>query len=271
MWKRANVGVIILISFLILTTSCGKFRKIERSQDWRVKYEAALNYYEEEDYYKAAILFEQILPIVRGLPEGEKVQFYYAYTQYYQGMYLLASHHFEQFYQTYARSSLAEEARYMYAYSLYADSPSYNLDQTSSIIALTAMQNFVNRFPNSEYRDDAVKVIDDIQRKLELKAFTNAKQYHKIRRYKAATVAFENFRNNFPDSKYNEEAAYLRFDSQYQLAKNSIPSKQLERYNEAAEMYRNFIDTYPDSEFLRDAEKKYSESIQEINSLAKSN
>lgn len=269
MLKRLNVGVSGLLILLLVLSSCGNFRKIEKSDDWRVKYEAALNYYENEDYYRAAILFEQILPIVRGLPEGQKVQFHYAYTQYYQRMYLLAAHHFKQFYETYQRSELAEEARYMRAYSLYAESPSFNLDQTSSIEALISMQNFLNLFPQSEFRDDAVAVIYEIQEKLEKKAFENAKQYHTLNRYKAAVVAFENFRDNYPDSEYNEEAAYLKFDSQYQLAKQSIPSKQLERFRTAAEYYRNFIDTFPNSGFVKEAEKKYSESIEEINHLAK--
>lgn len=269
MLKRVNLGISGLLIILLILTSCGKFRKIEKSDDWRVKYEAALNYYEEEDYYRASVLFEQILPIVRGLPEGQKVQLYYAYTQYYQRMYLLAAHHFKQFYETYQRSELTEEARYMHAYSLYADSPNYNLDQSSSMQALAAMQNFLNLFPQSKYRDEAVEVIYDIQSKLEIKAFENAKQYHKLRRYKAAIVAFENFSDNFPDSEFNEEAAYLKFESQYLLAKQSIPSKQLERFKTAAEYYRNFIDTYPGSKYLKEAEKRYSESIEQINQLAK--
>ncbi len=119
---------------LVIGVSCGKFRKIEKSQDWRVKYEAALNYYNKEDYYRASVLFEQIIPIVRGLPEGEKVQFYLAYCQYHDKLYLLASEQFKTFYETYGRSSMAEEARYMYAYSLYKSSPKENLDQTSSKI-----------------------------------------------------------------------------------------------------------------------------------------
>ena len=268
MWKRVNFSVAGFFIILLVSTSCSEFRKIEKSEDWRVKYEAALEYYEEEDYYKAAILFEQILPIVRGLPEGENVQFHYAYTQYHQNMFLLAAHHFEQFYQTYARSELAEEARYMYAYSLYADSPNYNLDQSSSINALAAMQNFLNRFPNSKFRDDATKVINDIQRKLEVKAYENAKQYHKLNRYKAAVVAFENFSRNYPDSNFNEEAAYLKFDAQFKLAYQSIPGKQLERYREAAEYYRDFIDRYPTSSYLRNAEKDYAHTLKEINQLA---
>jgi outer membrane protein assembly factor BamD len=67
----AGYGLVLLIA-----VSCSKFRKIEKNPDWRVKYEASLVYYEKKDYYRASILFDQILPIIRGLPEAEKVQFY---------------------------------------------------------------------------------------------------------------------------------------------------------------------------------------------------
>ena len=87
--------------FLVLLGgfSCSKFRKIEKSEDWRVKYDAALTYYEKKDYYRASVLFDQIMPIVRGLPEGERVQFYLGYCQYYDKKYLFAAEYFKTFYE----------------------------------------------------------------------------------------------------------------------------------------------------------------------------
>lgn len=251
--------------------SCGKFRKIEKSADWRVKYEAGLSYYERKDYYRASVLFEQILPIVRGLPEGEKVQFYLAYCQFHDRLYLLASEQFKTFFETYGRSSFAEEAQYMHAYSLYASSPGPNLDQTSSIEAMGAMQAFLNRHPNSKFRDQAIEVINSTQTKLEKKGFENARQYHKMRQYKAAIIALNNFKGNFPDSKFIEEAYYLVIDSEFKLAEQSIPSKQLERYKSVIEYYQEFLDKYPDSKFLKEAEKQYAESLEKVNSLKNTN
>ncbi len=261
-------GVFIL---LLLVASCSKFRKIEKSQDWRVKYEAALNYYEKKDFYKASILFEQILPIVRGLPEGEKVQFNLAYCQFHEKYYLLASEQFKTFYETYGRSASAEEARYMYAYSLYASSPRVNLDQTSSIDAMAAMQEFLNRYPNSAFREKAIEVIFTTHDKLEKKGFDNAYQYFKMRSYKAAIVALNNFKDNFPDSDLLEEAYYLVIVSEYRLALQSIPSKQPERYKGVVEHYKEFIDRYPESEFLKEAEKLYAESLDKLNKSKNTN
>jgi outer membrane protein assembly factor BamD len=266
-------GSAFLLSIIVLIglASCGNFRKIEKSADWRVKYEAGLNYYSKKDYYRASVLFEQVLPIVRGLPEGEKVQFYLAYCQFYDQMYLLSAEQFKTFYETYGRSTLAEEARYMYAFSMYKQSPNDNLDQTSSINAMAAMQEFLNRYPNSKFRDQSIEVIFSTQAKLEKKGFANAYQYYKMRSYKAAIVALNNFRSNFPDSKYQEEANYLIVESEYKLAQQSIRSKQYERYKAVVDHYKEFVDRYPESKFLKDAEKFYADSLEKINKSKNNN
>jgi outer membrane protein assembly factor BamD len=257
----------VWIALVIIVASCSKFRKIQKSEDWRVRYEAGLSYYAKKDYYRASILFEDILPIVRGLPEGEKVEFFLAYCQYYEKTYLLASNQFKTFYETYGRSSLAEEAHFMYAYSLYTSAPDTNLDQSEGVEAMDAMQVFLNKYPDSKFRDRAVEVITVSHDKLEKKGFDNARQYLKLRSYQAAIISFDNFRKNFPDSKYLEEVAYLKVLSQYRFAEMSFIDLQPKRYKLVVDYYQELIDGYPDSKFLRDAEKMYSVSMVKSNQL----
>ncbi|MBS1681740.1 MAG: outer membrane protein assembly factor BamD [Bacteroidetes bacterium] len=265
--KHQKIINCLLISLALASVSCSRFRSIERSEDWRLKYEAGQKYFDNKDYYHTSILFEKILPIVRGLPEGEKVEFYLAYCQYYQKTYLLASNQFKIFYESYGRSQLAEEAYFMYAYSMYTASPDFELDQKSSIEAMNAMQNFLNQFPGSQFADKASEVVELCQQKLEKKEYINACQYLKLRYYQAAVVAFNNFRKGFPDSKFLEEAAYLKIEAQFKLAEQSILSKQLERYNSTVEFYKELIDSYPSSSFLKQAEPMYTASLNKINFL----
>jgi outer membrane protein assembly factor BamD len=250
---------------LVLASSCSKFRRIQKSEDWRVKYEGGLNYYAKKDYYRAAILFEEIRPIVRGLPEGEKIEFYLAYCQYYEKTYLLASNQFKTFYETYGRSQLVQEAYFMYAYSLFIASPAQNLDQTSGIEAMNAMQNFINQYPNSQYREKAAESIVISQKKLERKGYENAKHYLKLRQYKAAVIAFDNFKKNFPDSSYLEELAYLKVLSQYKLASQSFQSLQVNRFAFVVQYYQELVDNFPNSKYLKDAEQLYSVSMSKVN------
>lgn len=265
MWAGRLKKLVLVVCCVLLVASCSKFRKIQRSEDWRVKYEAALNYYNKKDFYRAALLFEEVRPITRGLPEGEKVEFYLAYCQYNERTYLLASSQFRSFFETYGRSALAEEAHFMYAFSLYRASPDFNLAQKSSIEAMTAMQTFLNQYPQSKYREQAIQVITECQGKLERKYYENAKLYLKLRYYKAALVAFDTFKENFPDSQYLEELAYLKVVAQFELAEQSIQRLQPERYGSVISFYQELVDNFPNSKFLREAEKMYSESLAIVN------
>ncbi len=251
------LGLILLIFF----GSCSKFRKVQKSEDWKVKYDAAVTYYKDEDYFRASILFEEIMPLVRGQKEGELVQFYYSYCNYYQKHYQLAEYYFKTFYQTYSRSPYAEEAEFMHAYSLYRDSPIFNLDQTSTKEAIEAMQFFINRNPNSIYLGESSAIIQEMQIKLETKAYQNSKQYFKMGLYKSSIIAFENFAIDFPDSDFNDEISFLKFKSQYLLAQLSIPSKKDERLKKAIEIYQEFLEDYPESEYLKEADKLYDNSV----------
>ena len=265
MQKRFLTYSIFAALLLVLASSCSKFRRIQKSEDWRVKYEGGLNYYAKKDYYRAAILFEEIRPIVRGLPEGEKIEFYLAYCLYYEKTYLLASNQFKTFYETYGRSQLVQEAYFMYAYSLFVASPAQNLDQTSGIEAMNAMQNFINQYPTSQYREKAAESIVISQKKLERKGYENAKHYLKLRQYKAAVIAFDNFKKNFPDSNYLEELAYLKVLSQYKLASQSFQSLQVNRFAFVIQYYQELVDNFPNSKYLKDAEQLYSVSMSKVN------
>ena len=258
---------ILLPFLLVLVMSCSEFYKIQRSDDWRKKYEAALKYYEEEKYGKASILLEEVLPLTRGTQDAEKAQYYFAYSHFHQELYIESAYYFKLFYDTYGRSPLAEEALFMHAYSLYLQSPRYNLDQTSSFEAIDALQNFINIFAYSEYRDRATEILDQLQQKLARKAYENAKLYYNLSRYKAALVALDNFKDDFPDSDFNEELAFLKVKVAYDLAEKSLPSLQRQRYFDTTEFYQNFVDNYPESNWGREAEKIYIQAQQRIEKL----
>lgn len=263
--------IFFLLIIAISVVGCSKFRKIQKSGDWKLKYDAAIAYYEEEDYHRATLLFEDILPIIRGTAEAELGNFYLAYSYYYQKQYILAAHHFDEFVRIYGRSEYVMEAAYMHAYSLYLQSPDYNLDQTTTYEAIAAMQNFINRYTSSTYAADADRIIDELQEKLEKKAYEQCKLYYKLRRYKSALVVYDNFKDDYPDSEYQEEVAYLKIETMYDYATESIPAKQEERYKDTIQFYLEFLDKYPNSKFLKQAERFYANSIEEIAKFADSN
>jgi outer membrane protein assembly factor BamD len=256
-------------SLAIFSSSCHKeFTKLQKSGTVEQKYKAAIKYYNDADYYYAGLLFEEISPLLKGDSTAEKTQFYNAYCNYYQSQYQLSSYLFKNFYATYANSPYAEEAFYMYAYSMFKDSPTFNLDQTSTLTAIDALQTFINTFPNSKYADNCTQNLRDLRTRLEKKAYEKAKLYYKtsnvgypgLANYKAAVITIDNFSKEFPDSPYNMELRYLQIISQYTLADNSIFSKQKERFEKAITLYESFKDKYPTTTYDNELADIYGKS-----------
>ncbi len=268
----------IFVLIAITGISCSKkFNRLQKNGTTDEKYKAAIEYYNKADYYKAGILFEEITPLLKGDSTAERAQFYNAYCNYYQGQYQMSSYLFKNFYATYNNSPLAEEAFYMYAYSMFKDSPLYNLDQSSTLTAIDALQTFINTYPSSKYAENCNNDLKDLRFRLEKKAYEKAKLYYKTRQpsfgglpnYKAAVVTIDNFRRDFPDSRYNEELAYIQIVAQYELANLSIYTKQRERYSQTVKFYENFIEKHTNSQYSKELVKIYDQTQKSLDNLAK--
>ncbi len=248
--------------------------KLQKKGTTEEKYKAANDYYKKGDYYKAGILFEEIIPLLKGDSLAENAQFYNSYAQYKQKQYSMSAYLFKSFYATYANSPMAEEAFYMYANSMYKDSPNFNLDQSSTLTAIDALQTFINSYPESKYAESCSQDLRDLRHRLEEKAYEKAKLYYKtsgvtIANFKAAVVAIDNFQKDFPDSEYIEELSFLKVQSQFDLAEVSFENKQRERYVDALKFYEDFIDKYPKSKYIKQAEKVYDGSTKGLEKAVK--
>jgi outer membrane protein assembly factor BamD len=271
-----NLKKYILVGFVAVLglSSCGKFEKFRKSADLPTKYKAAVNYYKKKDFSKAGILFDEIMPLMKGDSTQELATFYQAYCDFNLGSYTLASTHFKKFAEVFSRSEYAEEAIYMSAFSLYKDSPNFNLDQTGTLAAINEIQSYLNNYPETKFKDDCTNIIKELRKKLEKKAYEKAKLYYKtspfnIASLKSSVIEITNFQRDFPDSDYNEEMAYMKVLAQYDLAKSTIESKQKERYAEASKFYLELIDKYPQSAYLKEGERMYDTSNKEVDRIAK--
>jgi len=271
-----NLKKYILVGFVAVLglSSCGKFEKFRKSADLPTKYKAAVNYYKKKDFSKAGILFDEIMPLMKGDSTQELATFYQAYCDFNLGSYTLASTHFKKFAEVFSRSEFAEEAIYMSAYSLYKDSPNFNLDQTGTLSAINEIQSYLNNYPETKFKDDCTNIIKELRKKLEKKAYEKAKLYYKtspfnIASLKSSVIEITNFQRDFPDSDFSEEMAYMKVLAQFDLAKSTIESKQKERFTEASKFYLELIDKYPQSAYLKEGEKMYDLSNKEVDRIAK--
>lgn len=259
----------VLFCLLLLASGCSNYQKLLKSNDITKKYEAALKFYEEEDFYRAAQLFDQITPLLAGTDKAENALFYQAQAHYQQGNYILADAYFRNFYTTYPRSPLAEQAAFMQAEALYEQSPGYEEDQTPTVTAIQAYEEFAVQYPNSEYVPQANQKIEELYVKLDKKEFYQARLYYQLRYWRSAVVAFNNFQREHASSPYSEDAAFLKLESQYRFGMESVLSKQEERLEEAIDYFQAFVDQYPDSKYKRNAEQIYDQTRSELEKIKK--
>jgi outer membrane protein assembly factor BamD len=244
---------------MLLFVSCSEYQKVLKSDDAGLKYQHAESYYNNGKYKKALKLMEQIVPVYRGKPQAEKLMFMYANTFYQLEDHYLSGYQFERFVQSYGKSDSLEVAAYRSAESYYQLSPRYSLDQEDTYKGLEKLQEFINTYPNSEYRDMANLKVLELSDKLQKKDIEVAKQYLKIGEtmgtFKNAIEAFDNFILDHPGSKYRPDAFYGKFEAAYRLAINSFPSLVEERLQTSIKYYKDFKKYYPSNELHEEAEK----------------
>ena len=187
----------LVVGLLFLVSGCSDYQKALKSEDAGVKNKLAQSLYEDGKYRKAAQLYEQLKVSYRGKPQAERIIFFYANALLETKNYILAAYEFETFVKAYPKSQKADEAYFLMAHACYMTSPNFSLDQTDTYEALDKLQEFINRYPESERMERANAMVQELRIKTERKGFETAKQYHTIRDYKAAMKALDNFIASF--------------------------------------------------------------------------
>ncbi len=264
-----KLKLFIFISITVLASSCGGYEKILKSSDYAMKYDKALEYYNNGEYVRSATILEQVSTVYRGTTKADTVQYYRAMSYYKQGDYIMAAHYFEELANTFPNSSFTEESYFLKGYNEFKMSPRPSLDQEYTYKALNTLSLFLLNYPDSPRTEEAQKLINEMKEKLVEKSYLNARLYFDLDNYKAAIIALRNSLTEFPDTYHREELLFMILKANYLLSENSIEAKKLERYQDTVDEYYSFIGEFPEGEFAEEAQKIYQNSMdklgQEIN------
>ncbi|MCT4586379.1 MAG: outer membrane protein assembly factor BamD [Carboxylicivirga sp.] len=255
----------ILVLFAIVGTSCSKYQKLLKSQDYELWYSEAMSYYEKEDYTRAATLLGQLINIYRGTDKAEEVNYVYANCMYGLNDFLTSGHYYREYVKNFPAGDYAEECQYMSAYCYYMRSPKPRLDQTTTEEAIQEFQLFINMYPNSARVEESTRLMDELRDKLVFKSYLNAKLYYNLgdylgNNYMSAVIAAQNSLKDFPDTKYREELSFLILESKHIQAVNSIEEKKEERVRDTIDEYYSFINEFPEGKFRKRADRIFKES-----------
>ena len=258
---------------LLMTSCVNEYNQITKSGDYTLKYEYAKQCYAQGKYSRVVPLLQELVTMKKGSTEGEECLYMLAMAEFGMKDYETASEYFKKYFSSYPKGRYAENAKYYVGESLFQNAPEPRLDQSTTMTAIAAFQEYLDIFPNAHLKDQATGRLYALQDLLVEKEYKSAHLYFDLgtyfgnctnggNNYEACIVTAQNALKDYPYSNRREEFASLVMKSKYELAKMSVESKQLERYQDAEDECYGFINEYPDSK-ERTLAEKYIEKCKE--------
>ena len=261
-------NVFILACLALMTASCqGEFNKVYKSADSDYKYEYAKEQFAIGKFQRASTLLEELVTLKKGSDDAQECLYMLGMAQYCNRDYEAASATFRKYGSSYPRGTYAESAAFYVGQSLYESAPEPRLDQSPTIGAINAYQQFLDLHPDSKLRTEAQKRLYELQDKLIMKEYLSAELYYNLggyfgninkgdeSNYTSCIITAQNALKTYPYCKNREQFALLIMKSKYQLAQNSTEDRRLERYRDAEDECYGFINEFPDSKDVRTAER----------------
>lgn len=275
--QNQNMKKKLLITFCaaILLASCAQeYNQVYKTPNYAYKYEYAKECFAKGKYSYAVPLLQELVTIEKGTDNAQECLYMLAMAEYGLKDYEAASEAFKKYYQTYPRGYYAEMASFYIGQSLYAGTPEARLDQTPTVAAIAAFQDYLDIYPSGMMRGTAQQRLFDLQDKLIRKEYLSAKLYYNLgsyfgnctsggNNYEACIITAENALNDYPYSNLREDFSVLVMKSKFELAQMSVEAKKLQRFQDAEDECYGFINEYPDSKERATAEK-YIEKCKEV-------
>ena len=253
-------SLIFFASVALLMSSCaGEYNKVFKSDDLDYRYEFAKQCFAEGKYNQAATLLLDLVTIKKGTDDAQESLYMLAMSQYMSADFESASETFKRYSQTYPKGDYAEAASFYVGQSLYESAPEPRLDQTPTIGAINAYQQFIETYPDSPRRQEAQNRLYELQDKLIVKELLSAQLYYNLggyfgninsneeSNYEACIITSQNALKQYPYSRHREDFALLVMKSKFELAENSAELRRMERYRDAEDECYGFLNEYPDS------------------------
>lgn len=195
------IKIMILVLFLV---RCASFKSNELG-DIDVQFEKAKILLDKKKYLRAQEQFNDL--VIRGTHSefGDDSQFYLAESYFLNKEYLLAVAEYDRLIRRMGFSPYVEKSRWRVCQSYVKESPKYYKDQTNTEKALSKLQEFIDDYPNSEFKEEANTQITELRNKLAFKEYSTGVLYIKMEEYPSAIMAFEFLIDNYYDTEVLEK------------------------------------------------------------------
>ena len=263
-----NKNTIITLSLAVLFSGCAsQVESIRKSADRTYQYEHAKQCFAQGKFGDAITLLSELVTAQKGRENAQESLYMLAMAEYCNGDYESASATFKKYFQSYPKGDFAEQASFYVGQSLFESMPDPRLDQSATIGAINAYQNFLDYFPDSSLREEAQKKLFILQDNLVMKEYLSAELYYNLggyfgninsnteSNYESCIITAQNALKQYPYTSLREKFSLLIMKSKFELAQNSSEEKRLDRYRDAEDECYGFLNEFPESEECKTAEK----------------
>ncbi|MCB8880793.1 outer membrane protein assembly factor BamD [Acidisoma cellulosilytica] len=171
-----------------------------------VVYNNGINAIQKQDYQAAVNNFNDIEQNTPYSPWATNAQLMHGYTEYLRSHYTDAISALNRYIDLHPADRDIAYAYYLRALCYYEQISDVQRDQSTTTDAITALQEVVNRFPNSSYARDAQLKIDLGEDQLAGHEMVIGKFYEKQHLYAAAIGRYQVVINNYQTTNHTAEA-----------------------------------------------------------------
>ncbi len=256
MTKKA---IFILLTSVLLA-SCGEYQKLLKSTDPELKYQKAVEYFNNRDFMRAQTLFDDVTTYYKGTERSQEVLNYLARCYFGQKDYSSAAEYYLAYLRNYPKGRYIVETYYMIGHCYYLNSPDARLDQAETKQAISYLTKFMELYPESDYVKNASRELEEMYNKLAEKEYYSANLYYNLgsylgNNYESCVIVATNALRKYPGNKYQEELNWLILQAKYAIYQQSVVEKKAERKIDAEDEYYNFITEYPNSKHINAAKR----------------
>ena len=235
-----------------------QYETLLASNDVDAKYKAAMEFFQNKKYTKAAQLFESMSVLTNGTARDDTVQYYWGLSNYRNKDFYTAESNFASFIRNFPRSPFASDAEFYRLDCMYRATYRYELDQTPTRACMAAISEYEREHPNdAAHLAVCAEMKHDLQDRLDRKDFEAGRLYYRMEDYLAARVKLRNVLKTNADNFYREDVLYYTAMASYHYARLSVRERQRERYLTFVDDYLNFVGEFPDSHYRKELDGVY--------------
>jgi outer membrane protein assembly factor BamD len=209
-WNRAWISIAAGLSLAAALYLAGCAPRPEMSQlPAEEEFQRAQGYFENRQFDRAIQGFERVIFYHPSSEYVDDAQYWLARSYFQKKDFAQAVIEFDYLIKNFPASSFVEEANFYRAKSYLKQSPGWDRDQTETNEAINYLDEFLTRYPNSEFTNDVKELILTARNQLARKELENGKLYLKLKEPDAAAKYLIFVIETYPETKAEAEAKYL--------------------------------------------------------------